>query len=98
MDVLNLWIWHSEELVDQDRSLAQCRERFPDKPLIMGCYLRDYTHRAPVALDLVKVQWESVLRNLETGLLQGFSILSANLIDGHQEQANWIRDLIAAHS
>jgi hypothetical protein len=39
-----------------------------------------------------------VLRNLETGLLQGFSILSANLIDGHQEQANWIRDLIAAHS
>lgn len=98
MDVLNLWIWHSEELVDQDRSLAQCRERFPDKPLIMGCYLRDYTHRAPVALDLVKVQWESVLRNLETGLLQGFSILSANLIDGHQEQAKWIRDLIAAHS
>lgn len=98
MDVCNLWIWHSEEVVDQDEGIAQCRERFPDTPLVMGCYLRDYTKRAPVALDLVKAQWDSVLRNLEAGTLDGFSILSANLIDGHLEQAQYIRDVIAANS
>jgi hypothetical protein len=98
VDIVNLWIWKSEELVDQDRSLAQCRERFPGKPLVMGAYLRDYTHTAPVALEFVRAQWESILRNLQSGLLDGYSILSANLIDGQLEQAAWIRDFIAAHA
>lgn len=97
MDVVNLWIWRSEELDRQDEEILRCREVFPDRPLIMGCYLRDYTLRAPVPMDRVRVQWESVLRNLEAGTLDGFSILSGNLIDGHLEQAQWIRDFIAAN-
>jgi len=98
MDIVNLWIWRSEELVDQDAQIARCRERFPDKPLVMGCYLRDYTLRAPVPMAMVRAQWESVLRNLGSGALDGYGILSANLIDGHLEQATYIRDLIAANS
>lgn len=97
MDVVNLWVWRSEELPRQDADIARCHEIFPDKPLVMGCYLRDYTLRAPVPMDRMRVQWESVLRNLEAGTLDGFSILSGNLIDGHLEQAQWIRDFIAAH-
>ena len=98
IDLVNLWIWKSEELPQQDRGLARCREVFPDKPIVMGCYLRDYTLRAPVPMDMVKVQWESVKRNLEAGTLSGYSILSGNLIDGHLEQATWIRDFIADNS
>jgi len=98
IDIVNLWIWHSEELVEQDAQIERCRERFPDRPLIMGCYLRDYTNRAPVEMDLVRAQWDSVIRNLETGALDGYSILSGNLIDGHLEQARYIRDIIAANS
>ncbi len=98
IDVVNLWIWKSEDLTEQDAGIQRCRERFPGKPLIMGCYLRDYTLQAPVPLDRVRVQWESVERNLAAGTIDGFSILSGNLIDGHQEQAGWIRDLIAANS
>jgi hypothetical protein len=98
MDIVNLWVWRSEELVDQDAAIAKCRERFPGKPLVMGCYLRDYPHAAPVAMDSLRAQWDSALRGLEAGALDGFSILSANLIDGQLEQANWIRDLIAANS
>ena len=98
MDVVNLWVWKSEELARQDEGIARCREVFPGKPLVMGCYLRDYTLRAPVPPDRVQVQWESVLRNIEAGTLDGFNILSGNLIDGHLEQARWIRDFIAAHS
>ncbi len=65
---------------------------------MMGAYLRDYTMVAPVPMDRVQVQWESIARNLEAGTLDGYSILSANLIDGHLEQALWIRDFIAANS
>lgn len=98
MDVLNLWVWNAENLVHLDPYVAQCRERFPDKPLIMGCYLRDYPTGAPVPMDLLKVQWEKMLRHIHNGIVDGFSILSANLIDGHLEQATWVRDFIRGNS
>ena len=46
---------------------------------------------------LEKLQWETVLRHIEAGTLDGYSILATVLIDGHQDQANWIRDFIAAN-
>jgi hypothetical protein len=98
VDIANLWIWKSEEVGKQDEEIARCREVFPGKPLIMGCYLRDYTLRAPVPMDRVRAQWESVLRNVQAGSLDGFSILSGNLIDGQLAQAAWIRDFIAGNS
>ncbi len=98
IDIVNLWVWRSEELVKQDEEIARCREVFPDKPLMMGAYLRDYTLRAPVPMDRVQGQWESIARNVEAGTLDGYSILSGNLIDGQLEQAKWIRDFIAANS
>ncbi|MFQ6097262.1 MAG: hypothetical protein ACE5O2_05990, partial [Armatimonadota bacterium] len=98
MDVINLWVWEAKNLPHLDEYITRCREMFPDKPLIMGCYLRDYPTVAPVPMDLLKLQWETVLRHIEADTLNGFSILAAVLIDGHQEQANWVRDFIAANS
>jgi hypothetical protein len=98
VDIVNLWIWNSAELAQQDEAIARCRARFPGKPVLMGAYLRDYPMVAPVPMERVKVQWESIARNVQAGSLQGFSILSGNLIDGHLEQATWIRDFIAANS
>lgn len=94
IDIVNLWVWKSEELGQQDEAIARCREVFPGKPIIMGAYLRDYPMQAPVPLDRVRVQWESIARNIESGALSGFSILSGNLIDGQLEQAQWIRDFL----
>ena len=98
MDVVNLWVWEAVNLPHLDEYISRCRELFPGKPLIMGCYLRDYPTAAPVPMDLLKHQWEVVLRHIEAGTLDGYSVLAAVLIDGHQEQANWIRDFIAANS
>jgi len=98
MDVVNLWVWEAKNLPSLDECLARCRELFPDKPLNMGCYLRDYPTVAPVPMDLLKLQWETVLRHIDAGTLDGYSVLAAVLIDGHQEQANWVRDFIAANS
>ena len=98
MDVVNLWVWNAENLRSLDEYVPQCRELFPGKPLILGFYLRDYPTVAPVPLELVKVECEALLRHVAAGTLDGFNILSANLIDGHLENATWIRDFIRANS
>ncbi len=98
LDVVNLWVWEAGNLPHLDEYLAQCRELFPDKPLILGCYLRDYPTVAPVPMNLLKRQWERLLWHIQEGTIDGYSILGAVLIDGHQEQANWVRDFISANS
>lgn len=98
MDVVCLWVWEAANLPGLEGYIARCRELLGGKPLIMGAYLRDYPTQAPVPMDLLKAQWDIMLRCLGEGTLDGFSILSANLIDGHQQQAEYIRDLIAANS
>jgi hypothetical protein len=98
MDVVNLWVWEARNLPHLDRYIARCRGLFPGKPLNLGCYLRDYPTVAPVPMDLLRLQWETLLRHLEAGTVDGFSILATVLIDGHQEQANWVRDFIRANS
>ncbi|MCG3196530.1 MAG: hypothetical protein GHCLOJNM_01006 [bacterium] len=96
MDIINLWVWKSADILKLDEDLARCRNLFPGKPIILGCYLRDYTLRAGVPMELLKFQWERVERYVNEGLIQGYSILAAVLIDGHQEQANWVRDFLAS--
>ena len=97
MDIVNLWVWKSENLPDLDADLEKCRMIFPDKPIVLGCYLRDYTLRAPVEMKLLEFQWERVARYVSEGLISGYSILAAVLIDGHLKEAEWVRDFIAAH-
>jgi len=97
MDVINLWVWRASDLPGLDGYVERCRELFPDKPIIMGCYLRDYPTQSPVPMDLLKFQWKRLLDYIAKGIVAGYSILGTVLIDGHQEQANWVRDFIAAN-
>ncbi|MFA6244666.1 MAG: hypothetical protein WC655_27225 [Candidatus Hydrogenedentales bacterium] len=98
IDVVTLWIWKQEDIVHMPEYVDQCRKLFPDKPIVMGVYLRDYTHVAPVPVDLVKKQMEGIATLVEKGMLSGYSILASVLIDGHRPQADAVRDFIAAHS
>ena len=98
IDVVNLWVWESKDLTRYDFFLENCRAIFPNKPINAGVYLRDYHRAAPVEMPLLKLQMEKILRCLQDGLIEGFSILGAVLIDGQTEQARWARDFIKAHS
>jgi len=96
IDVVTLWIWDSDNLVHMPRYVDQCRKLFPDKPIVMGVYLRDYAKVAPVPVDRVKRQMEGIADLVGKGKLAGYSILAAVLIDGHRPQADAVRDFIAA--
>jgi hypothetical protein len=98
LDVITVWVWNAGDLRGLDGHIARCRERFPGKPLVMGAYLRDYPTAAPVPMELLRLQWETMGRHIAAGDLDGFTILAACLVDGHQEQARWVRDFIAANS
>ena len=46
----------------------------------------------------VRRQWETLVKALADGRVNGFDILGTVLIDGQLEQATWIRGFIRAHS
>jgi len=97
MDLINIWIWNSKDFSSLDRHLERCRELFPGKPLVLGCYLRDFFVQRPMPLDILKFQWEQILKHVANGTIDGYSILAACLIDGQPEQARWVRDFIKAN-
>ena len=97
LDVISFWVWGYQNLDRLEDHLARCREVFPGKPIIMGCYLRDYPSQAPMPMEAVRHQWNVVATALEDGRIAGFDILGTVTIDGQVEQALWIRDFIRAH-
>lgn len=96
MDVVTLWVWHSDQLGAMPKHVEECRRLFPDMPIVMGVYLRDYAKAAPVPVSRVKAQMEGIADLIGQGKLAGYTILGAVLIDGHREQADAVRDFIAA--
>jgi len=46
----------------------------------------------------VRHQWRVLAKALAGGLVDGYDILATVLIDGHLEQAEYIRDFIKDHS
>lgn len=97
IDVVSLWVWEYQHLSKLETYIEQCRRLFINKPIIMGCYLRDYPTAAPIPMEAIKEQWMLVQRALEDGRLQGFDILGTVLIEGQLEQAMWVRDFIRSH-
>lgn len=97
MDVVNLWEWNAAKLSDLPRHVALCQELFPGKPIVLGCYLRDFPTKQGVPMEMLKLQWEFVRKALDDGTIQGYSILGGFLIDMHPEQAKWVRDFIKAN-
>ena len=97
IDIINLWVWQSSDLDKLDGYVERSRELFPGKPVIIGCYLRDYGIPAPVPVERLAFQFGRIVDHLNRGRIAGYSILGAVLIDGQREQAQWVRDFIAAH-
>ena len=98
IDVVTLWIWDSNDIGHMHEYVDQCRKLFPEKPIVMGVYLRDYGKPVPIPVKRVLAQMEGIAELIGKGKLAGYSILGAVLIDGHRAQADAIRDFISAQS
>jgi hypothetical protein len=96
VDVANLWIWNSRDIPHLPEYVDRCAEVFPGREIVVGVYIRDYPEMAPVPLDRLKLQLETIAGLLDQGRITGYSVLAACLIDQHPAQAELIREFIAA--
>ncbi len=71
-DGVFLRAWESANLFHLDEYVRQCRDLFLDKPVVLGCYLRDYPADRPVTRDRLRHQWERLPGYLEEGLVDGY--------------------------
>jgi len=95
LDVINLWVWRSSDLSLLNPSVERAKSLFKNKPIVLGCYLRDYGEGCPVPMDLLEYQWEKVAEYVERQWIAGYAILGTVLIEGQLEQATWVRDFIS---
>jgi hypothetical protein len=98
VEVAHLWVWNRTDLPQLEDYIDRARELFPDKPIVLGCYLRDYPSRSPLPIEDMQRQWDILVRALADGRVQGYAILGTVLIEGHLRQATWVRDFIKDHS
>lgn len=98
VEVANLWVWNHLDLVNLDEYIDRTRALFPGKPIVLGCYLRDYPSHAPMPMESLQPQWTTLVKALGDGRVDGYAILGTVLIDGQQRQAAWLRDFIRDHS
>lgn len=94
-DVINLWVWEAVNLPHLREYVSQCAATFPDKPIVVGSYIRDYPTQAPVPLELMAQQYETMAELYEEEQIAGYSILGGCLIDQHPQQAEWISHFLA---
>lgn len=98
VDEVTLWVWGFERLATLEEDLLRCRRLFPEKTILMGCYLRDYPSAAPMPMEAVQRQWRFLERALADERVQGYDILGTVLIDGQYDQACWVREFIQNRS
>jgi len=91
LDVINLWVWHAKDLVDLEKHVAECEKRYPDKPIVLGLYMRDYGAGRRMPLDLHEQQCETALKLLHQNRIKGMVFLS---IDDDAEVIGWTADWI----
>ncbi|MBI4557652.1 MAG: hypothetical protein HY706_08720 [Candidatus Hydrogenedentes bacterium] len=91
LDVINLWTWHARDVVDIEKNVAWCEERFPGKPIVLGLYLHDYGEGRQMPRDLLEKQCASALGLARSGRIQGMVFLT---IDNDPEAVAWTADWI----
>lgn len=97
-DIVNLWVWeNARDLRNLDEYVDRAREIFPDKPINIGVYMRDYPIESSMPIELLEFQFERIVRYIEEGKIEGYSIIAGCLIDLHPEQGRWVREFIANH-
>ena len=92
LDVINLWTWHANDIVDIEANVARCETLFPGKPIVAGLYLYDYGDGRRIPLDLLEMQCETALRLVHAGRIEGIEFTTINNDDAAVAwTANWLR-------
>jgi hypothetical protein len=94
IDVVTLWS-AAADIPHLDVTLDQLDRQMPGKRLMLGLYMFDYAARAPLPLDMMKLQCETGLRWLRDGRIEGLIFLGNTVMDLDFPSVEWARQWVA---
>ena len=95
LDSVNLWFWSMDEILDFDRHILLCQERFPGKPILLGIFLHDYgISDAGAPPPLLLYQLDKAREYMTRGVIEGVVILGDREIRKWPETAAAVRDYL----
>lgn len=95
VDVVNLWCWRKDDIVQLDQHIEQCQKVFPGRPIVLGLFMFDYGLSAsPTPEFLLQFQLDRAKYYLANEQLEGIVILGDREIvkcpDNAQFLKNWL--------
>ena len=95
IDVVNLWFWFKDEILEFDERLERCRSMFPGKPIILGIFLHEYgAADAGNPPEILCHQLEKARERLTAGEIEGIIILGDREIKKWPESAKAVKDYL----
>lgn len=95
LDIINLWFWSKQELVEFDQRFAKCQKTFPGKEIIQGIFIHDYgcsDMGTPPAL--LRFQMQRAAKLIAEGALKGIIILGDREIRKWPASAEAVKDCL----
>jgi hypothetical protein len=91
LDVVNLWTWQGKKVVDIEKNVAFIEQLVPDKPIILGLYMYNYSPGGRMPMALHKQQCETALKLARAGRIEGIVFLTIN---NDEQILKWTADWI----
>ena len=95
--MLSLWTWHSEQLVNLERSFLQMEKNFPKKKKMIGVYMFDFEAGHPISPERMEHQCDFSLRMLKEGRIDGVIFEANSTMGMRMESELWLRRWIENH-
>ena len=95
LDVVNLWFWFRDDILNYDAHIAKCRECFPGKKIIQGIFIQDYGRGACGSTpELLAYQLDKVREYMAKGVVEGAIILGDREIKKWPTTAKAVKDYL----
>lgn len=95
MDVVTLWFWNLDELLEYDKALELCQKKFPGKKVLQGVFLHEYgIYDGGNPPQLLIHQLNKVREYMGKGVVEGAVILGDREIKKWPRSAAAVRDYL----
>ena len=95
VDEVSLWTWAPADLEDLEANLSALERLAPGKPVVLGCYMFDFSANKPLPVEPMKRQVELGYRWLREGRVTGMIFLASPVCDLDLEAVEWTRRWVA---
>jgi len=96
IDVVNLWHWNKEDILDIDKNIETCQRDFPGKPILLGIFIHDYgCASCGTPPELLIYQLEKAREYVHKGIAEGIVILGDREIKKWPESAAAVKNHLA---